>query len=340
MARIKMLLTISSATVLAFLAVRLADYLASAPAVHAGADTPTHQEAMTRLDADVSAWRARLHQYPNSWIEHERVANVYVLRARASGDWSDYAIADSLIAQAFEIARPGAGPFLSRARLNFTLHRFDRVEADLARAESIPLTSSHVHGEIAALRADLALETGRIDEAIAAYQSMVGDARDLESVIRLAGGYTRRGRPDDADRLYEEVSRRLPASAARLRAWVNLQRGLLDLDTNRLDEALAHFRDADAALPGWWLIDEHIAEATARLGQTERALAMYMDILSRHEDPEFMDAVARIYRQRGNAAEAAKWIAKAKAGHAARLSMFPEAAAGHAQAHIEDFGAI
>jgi tetratricopeptide (TPR) repeat protein len=112
------------------------------------------------------------------------------------------------------------------------------------------------------------------------------------------------------------------------------------LGANRDADALAHFERANDEMPGWWLIEEHIAEANAQLGNTDRALAMYTDILKRSDDPEFMDAVARIYRDRGNAAEAALWIAKAKAGHAARIALFPEAAAGHAETHITHFGAI
>lgn len=339
MARIKMLLTISGATVLVLLAVRLATHLAAAPAIHAGA-APTHHEDVARIDAEINSWNARLAARSDSWMEHERVANAYIGRARATGNWSDYAVADSLMARAFAIAPPGSGPFLSRARLSFTLHRFDRVEEDLARAVSIPLTSARVLSEAAALRADLALETGHEGEAIAAYESMAAAHRDFESVTRLAGGYARVGRTDDADRRYEDAYGKLALSDTRVRAWVHLQRGLLDLDANRDAEALAHFERANEELPGWWLIEEHIAEANARLGNTDRALAMYMDILKRSDDPEFMDAVARIYRDRGNAAEAALWIARAKTGHAARIALFPEAAAGHAAMHVTDFGAI
>jgi hypothetical protein len=107
-----------------------------------------------------------------------------------------------------------------------------------------------------------------------------------------------------------------------------------------LETALRHYRDAKRQFPGWWLADEHIAEALALQGHDERALAIYQGVLSRTGDPEFMDALARIYRHRGDELTASKWIALAKAGHATRLARFPEAAAGHAKQHITDFGPI
>jgi tetratricopeptide (TPR) repeat protein len=126
----------------------------------------------------------------------------------------------------------------------------------------------------------------------------------------------------------------------REQAWVSLQRGLLALQANNLERALAHYREASELLPGWWLADEHIAETLALHGHDERALTIYHDVLARTGDPEFMDAIARIHRDRGDETVAQQWIARAKRGHAGRLARFPEAAAEHAAQHIRDFGEI
>src|SRR5262245_51082093 len=136
MARISHPVSVCVALGLVLLAVRLTfsppDVASSAPAEGA-----TYAAAAKDADAQVAAAEARLvHQKADSWMELERAANAHMSRGRLCDNWTDYATADSLLVRAFEIAPDGAGPFLGRARLNFTMHRFDKVEGDLMRAES------------------------------------------------------------------------------------------------------------------------------------------------------------------------------------------------------------
>lgn len=337
MARISHPLTYGLAVVLALLAGRLVKpYVVSS----ASAEGTTYAATVAELDAQVAATAARAARWPDSWMELERAANARLNRGRACDRWDDYAAADSLMACAFEVAPVGAGPFLGRARLNFTMHRFDRVEGDLARAETQLLLSPRVQREIDALRADVALQLGRTDDAIAAYRRAVGDQKNFDTLARLAGGLAKAGDGSAADAAYKDAAQALPRSATRERAWVSLQRGLLALDANDLGRALQHYNEAEALYPDWWLAQEHIAEALTLQGNDQRALGIYRDVLARTHDPEFMDAIARIYRARGDEATAQSWIARAKQGHAARLARFPEAAAGHAAQHVRDFGPI
>lgn len=330
---------IGSVIVTSLMAVRLARNTSLAAPAQAGAGA-TYAGAVAELDAQVAASLARLDRYSNVWVDLERAAAVHHARGQLCNRWGDWAVADSLLARAFEVAPPGAGPFLTRARLNFTLHRFDRVEDDLCRAEAPVLLSTRTRNEIEMLRADLALQTGRVAEAVAGYESLVRRTRDFDSLSRLAGAVGATGETQRADALYAEAASLLPRSAARLRAWVELQRGLLALEDDALDQALVRFQAADAAFPGWWLVDEHIAEVHARRGDGEEALAIYTSVLGRTWDAEFMDAIARVFRDHGDDASAAHWISAAKRGHAERIARFPEAARGHAIAHEREFGKV
>ena len=339
MARFKHPLFLCMATVLVLVAVRLAFFPHDVVSSTEVGGT-TYAAGVADLNAQVIAAEARIARQPGSWMDVERAANTHLNRGRYCDRWKDYAMADSLMARAFEIAPVGAGPFLGRARLNFTMHRFERVEADLARAESQLLLSPRVHSEIDALRADVALEQGRFDVALAAYRRGVDAQRNFDSLARLAGGFARTGALDEADATYAQAAAALPRSATKERAWVSLHRGLVALQDKDLDRALHHYRDARRQFSGWWLADEHIAEALALQGHDDRALAIYQNVLARTGDPEFMDAMARIYRHRGDEVNAIRWIALARKGHAARLARFPEAAAGHAKQHVKDFGPI
>jgi tetratricopeptide (TPR) repeat protein len=122
------------------------------------------------------------------------------------------------------------------------------------------------------------------------------------------------------------------------RAWLALQRGLLALHRGRWDLALAHYQHALRLLPGWWLAREHVAEIHALQGQTELALQEYAAVIGDTGSPEFMDASARLLRERGDAAAAAPWIARARALYEQRLAQLPEATYGHGLDHYLQFG--
>jgi tetratricopeptide (TPR) repeat protein len=116
-----------------------------------------------------------------------------------------------------------------------------------------------------------------------------------------------------------------------------LQRGILDLDGGRWPEALAHFRRADALFPGWWLVEEHIAETMALLGDREGAERLYRGIVDRTGSPEFMDALALLLIARGETDEANTLRRRSRAIWGARLRQFPEASYGHALDHCAAF---
>jgi tetratricopeptide (TPR) repeat protein len=124
-----------------------------------------------------------------------------------------------------------------------------------------------------------------------------------------------------------------------MRAWLKLQRGLIALDRGRFDEALAMYLAASDALPGWWLVDEHIAEVKQLSGDTAGAKKIYAGVIERTGAPEFMDAQAQILSGEGRHDEARGLRARARAIYEARLREFPEAAAGHALDHFLQDGA-
>ncbi len=90
---------------------------------------------------------------------------------------------------------------------------------------------------------------------------------------------------------------------------------------------------ANRILPGWWLIEEHIAESWALTGRTREAEALYLSIVERTGHPEFMDALARIAEAKGDT-EASAWDARADQAFEKQIAKFPEAASGHALDHF------
>ena len=117
-----------------------------------------------------------------------------------------------------------------------------------------------------------------------------------------------------------------------------MQRGLLAWERGRLDEALALYLLASDELPGWWLVDEQIAEVKRLNGDTAGAQALLEQIIARTGQPQHMDELARLLREGKTPDAANAWIQRAQAIYRARLKTFPEAGVGHAVDHFLQFG--
>lgn len=301
---------------------------------YAAAGPPhTHAQAVSRATAAIADAKRLAATAPDQWLLQEGLAAHYLGRAQLTGSCDDYAAAESALDTAFKLAPPGSGPHMLRARLDFSMHRLAAAERQLAAMDryAVPPESGE-RSDISAMRGDIAFYSGQYRRALALYDqadALVPGATRFRRAIHAA----RTGDANRADALFAAASQEAAALAPQTRSYFQLQRGILDLDRGRLDEALLHFREADRLFPGFWLNQEHIAEVLTLQGKTAEAEQLYKDIVRRTGHPEFIDALAGIAERRGDAVGAASLLGRASAIWERRLQQFPESAYGHGVDH-------
>ena len=302
----------------------------SAPPPVAAAPRPNDYDRERRnLDAAIERGRSLSASRPQDGLLPLEVVSLYIERARLTGDYADFGRAR----EALEARPPSAGTraahCLLQARLDYTLHRLRAASARLAGCPP-----GNEASEVAGLAADIAMYSGRYREAETAYRALVNQVGTPTQFVRLALLRARTGSPAEAAALLEAAERRYHGTSATMKAWLRLQRGLVALDRGRFDEALALYAQASDELPGWWLVDEHIAEVLALTGDKAAARALYGRVVERTGAPEFLDALADLDEEVGDKASAAKRRGEARALYEKRLADYPEAAAGHALDHF------
>lgn len=306
----------------------------AAPAAATSAAPPLrYDEQLRQLDLGLADVRKLMAQRPDDALLAVEPVKLLLERARLTGNYANYTAA----AEALEIARRRAGdllyPCVAAARLHYALHRLDAARAELQRC---PNTVDAA--ELAVLRADLDFYSGRYRQAEETYLQAVNQRGQPDDYIRLALFRNKTGSPGEAAALLEAAEQRYFGDSAMLRAWLKLQRGLVALDRGRHEEARALYLQADREMPGWWLVEEHVAEVQALLGNVEEARQAYRAIIARTGLPEFMDTLAQLEADAQRKAEAQALLARAEALYRQRIAAFPEAAAGHALDHFLSFG--
>ena len=290
--------------------------------------------ALGSLDRRIEATAALANG--TDWTHHERLVWLHLSRARLAGGYDDYDAALGQLDLAFAIAPESSGPHQAEAAVLASLHRLDEAELARERAATRLLLSDPERASLLRLQADLDWQAGRYDaagehlrDALALDESFEGIALEAHQHVGVAAY-------DDADLGFVDAGALLLPGAHHPRAWVELQRGIVDLDRGHLDDALEHFADADAALPGWWLVHEHIAEVWTLQGHTDAAVDLYERVIAETDSPEFMDALAAIRADRGE--DPTELIEAARRRYEGQLARHPEAAAGHALDHFLEWG--
>jgi tetratricopeptide (TPR) repeat protein len=175
---------------------------------------------------------------------------------------------------------------------------------------------------------------GEPHAAAAVYRRLLNRQVDLSTLAGLAAVHEALGHPEEAKVLLAEAERRNHGDDPAQRAWLKVRRAEIALHQGRWDEARAVYLAAQEILPGWWLVEEHLAEVEALLGETAAARDRYMAIVERNGPPEIMDALAKLEMTLGATEHAQLLHERARELYEGRLARFPEAAAGHALEHF------
>jgi tetratricopeptide (TPR) repeat protein len=276
----------------------------------------------------------RSRQQPDNLVLVKETVLMLVERARLTGLPADYRLATDLLARAAPSVATAAQLCQAQAKLHFAMHRLQAASAALAAC-----AGSMDSAEAAALAADIAFYSGQYPLAQRIYQGLLNQDASSSQFIRMAIYRWKTGALVEAGALLEAAKRRYHGGEASTRAWFKLQRGLIAWERGRLDEALALYRLADDAMPGWWRVDAQIAEVRRLQGDVAGARVLMERLAARGERPELMDELTRLLREGQTPDAAQPWIKRAQAIHHARLAAFSVAAAGHAAEHFLQFGA-
>ncbi len=286
------------------------------------------------LDSWVTDLTARTQRDPRSWLGWESLANTYRERALFTGTTIDLARAEEAMQRSFTAAGPGAGPYLSRARLQVSLHRFAAAENDLGLAEDEIALDVREAAGIAALRATIAFQNGRYPQAFSAWERSLSLFPTPTVMFALADAQACTAEQAVAEELMRHARLMVGTRDPRTAAWLAVQQGIFELDRGCWSAATADFDDAERIMPGWWFTDAQRAGLLARSGAHESAIVLYTQLVQRTGKPELMDALASELRLLGRELAAEQWSTIAALAYEDLLQRQPEAAYGHALDHF------
>ena len=196
--------------------------------------------------------------------------------------------------------------YLLKAHTAFKLHKL----ADVASAlRAVPSVYDSDEGRL--IRADLDFQHGRYQTAENGYLGVLQRERSWGALARLAYLRGKMGDPAGADRLYEEAQNQLTAKEMRAYAWLEVQRGFLHFTRGRHGEARSHYRRADTAYPGYWLVEEHVAELLGAEGRYDEAAGILERVASTIDRADLDQAIGELYELAGQSGSALSWKQRA-----------------------------
>lgn len=231
-------------------------------------------------------------------------------RASLAGDFAALASAERAAARAIPLLAHPGDLYLLKANIGLKLHRLDDAETALA---AVPAVWDSAEGRL--IRGDLDFQRGRYREAKAGYCAVLAVERSWAALARIAYFAGKMGDPDGADRLYAEAEDELSAKELRAYAWLEVQRGHLDFARGRDEAARTHYRQAERAYPGYWLVREHVAELLGAESRYGEAIAILEELGPGCGRPDLAQAIGELHELAGNAAEARRWAQTARAGY-------------------------
>ena len=228
--------------------------------------------------------------------------------ASLGGRLSDFATAERVAAETIQRFGRREDLCLLKANLDFRFHRLDAVREDLEEMRARPHARS--------LLADLDFQQGRYAEAREEYEALIQLDPVWDDMARLGHWFAKMGDVEVADRWLERAGEELTAKQLRSFAWVELQRGVLDLSRGQYAAAGAHYDRADRAYSGYWLVHEHQAELFAAEERYEDAEALYLQLAQSGEQrPELLQTIGELYLMMEQRSKAASFLDQAEAAY-------------------------
>lgn len=290
----------------------------AAPATSGATATPTTPTTpaltATQLrELDIAFWARRAASDTLGAEDRVHLAALLLGRARETGDYGDYLRADTVARAALRI-RPtnnAKGQVLLASAL-MAQHRFDDAYQLAVQIDTMnPGVPNY-----AALRGEVALETGRYDEARRLFDAARGGSEEGSVAARMARFEEIEGRTASARWLIAravkgaESNANLPAEQV---AWYRLRLGDFDLRHGRLAAADSMLRAGLASAPNDYRLLGTMARLEWMRGRWQASADFGERAVANVLDPATLAVLSDDYRALGDTARAEQFAAAMRA---------------------------
>lgn len=280
----------------------------------------------------ISALKARVASRPNEWLIRERLIATTFEKALLTNNVNDYQTVEQELNATIALAPKGSGPLMLAVKFNYSIHRLSKAEEYIEQMKNRAALKSTDALTMLALSSDIAFHKGEYAKALEGYRLCELAAPGV-CTKQLITYYTKTGGYTESEALLKNNLIETAKTDFQTLAWLNLQLGILSMERGEYKKALEYLSEADKKLPNWWLVREHMAEVHTLMKNDKDAQPIYEDIVSKTNLPQYMDALAGVYKRQGKEKEADELIKKAETLWEEQLKIFPESASGHALDH-------
>lgn len=287
---------------------------------------------LTNLDGQVEAATKR-------WLKLQPRASAALMAARLlassakiHGKLERLTEALAIVDRALKHAPDDAALWSTHADVCAALHRFPTAEESAKRAHALAPSP-----DTRAALADAAWVRGDETTAIREIRALAAEHPSFGTVVRLAQLELDLGNIQAAERQFARAETLVRDVSPVPVAWLNVQRGLMGLDTGQFERAERFYREAVARLPKYPMAVEHLAEIEGLLGKRSEALARYEAVVEQTNDPELIGALAGLLES-SDAKRAKQLKQRAASRYDELLERYPEAMYWHAAGFFTEEG--
>ena len=252
-------------------------------------ENSAHEQELSKLDDRIAAVAGDLEE-SNDIDQKKRFAVLALRRATLTELDEDLAVAYAAVEETRVSSKCSDPDVLwMMAQCAVHQHKFQLAEKILARARWQEASPALI-----VMRGDLHLHAGKLAEAREKYQSALELERSWYTLARLAHLEYVAGNDVLADEIYGQSQEEMTAKEMRSFAWVEIQRGNLDLKAQQFKLAREHYQRADAAYSGYWLVRRQTAEVLAAEGQYDAAIDRYHELVADHPRPDHCERLGEL----------------------------------------------
>jgi tetratricopeptide (TPR) repeat protein len=261
-------------------------------------------DSRSPTERQLAALQIRLHDRPGDPALLASLGQIYVQRARETGDPAYYPRAEEAFRRALARDQNNVDALAGLGSLALSRHQFREALDWGQRARALAPQVAYLYGVIG----DAQTELGLYPEAVATFQQMVDLRPDLGSYARVS--YARELHGQSAGAI-EAMQRAVAAGSpgAEGTAWTRVQLATLYFNSGQLDAAATEYNHALFEVPGYLHAEAGLGRVAAARGDYATAIARYTEATAAIPVTQYVIELGDVYAAAGQPDRAAEQYA-------------------------------